>query len=261
MNIVDIEGDHVPEYMDRGSWGDDSSLMDELGNVVWHAGTDTGTDDMAMGDVNGDGKPEFAVGYNGAGGVRVLDLWGKEIWRIPSGNVWHVEMVDTNGDGKDEIIHSGHGLNILDGQGNIISEYPNAPSDGGVYFSHFAVVHWPDSSGALRIIQNGEGVVWIVNLDGSIEKELDAPERARVGQTYATLVLLKSGQPEYLAVLVDYNTWDVAVLYVYDNTGKLVYDEVLPWSAPTVAAVKLGSDDTETLMVGSGSTVWKYEVK
>jgi hypothetical protein len=262
MNIVDINCDNVPEYMDRGAWVNPASLMDESGKVLWMVPDGFDTDDMAMGDVNGDEQPEFVVGYNGGTGVRLLDVSGKEIWKLPSGNVWHVDMVDINGDGKDEIIHSGQGLNILDGQSKVIFQQPNPKKDQeGIYFSHFDVVNWPDSSSTPHIIQNGEGMIWIVNLDGSIAKKLDAPERARVGETFATLVRLNPSQPEYLAVLVDYNIWDVAVLYVYDNTGKLLYDEVFPSSAPALTAAKLGDDDTETLLVGSGATVWMYVMK
>jgi len=130
-----------------------------------------------------------------------------------------------------------------------------------VYMSHFDVVNWPDAAGKVCVVQCGEGAIWLLNLDGSVEKKLDAPASVVLGDTYAALVCLNTGQADYLAVLVNHDIWNVAVLYVYDNTGKLVYDEVLPWSAPALAAVKLGSDDTETLMVGSGTTVWKYEVK
>jgi len=38
-------------------------------------------DDMAAGDLDGDGVPEFVAGYNGGGGVRLFDASGKSRWR------------------------------------------------------------------------------------------------------------------------------------------------------------------------------------
>ena len=65
-----------------------------------HIAPDTGVlsvDDTAAGDVDGDGRLEFVVGFNGGGGVRLLDSTEKMRWRKPDGNVWHVEIADLKG--------------------------------------------------------------------------------------------------------------------------------------------------------------------
>jgi hypothetical protein len=95
----------VWEFLDRGGHGwSDASLYGKDGHLLWAYGGMPGVDDMAAGDLDGDGQPEFVVGFNGAGGLRCLDDTAHEQWRKMGGNIWHVEIVDMDGDGKPEII-------------------------------------------------------------------------------------------------------------------------------------------------------------
>jgi hypothetical protein len=74
---------------------------------------------VAYGDLDADGTMEFVVAWNGGGGVQLRNRAGEIIWKRRDANVWHVEIVDTDNDGKAEIVHSnasGH-LVIRDQQG------------------------------------------------------------------------------------------------------------------------------------------------
>lgn len=106
VNIIDLEGDGVCEFMNRGSWCSDAAVLNHDGSVRWSYGGSDGVDDMSAGDMNGDGKLEFAVGFNGGGGLHLVSTDGKKIWREDDGNVWHVEIVDANKDGKPDVVHS-----------------------------------------------------------------------------------------------------------------------------------------------------------
>jgi len=96
-----------PSYIDRGGGGwQPGAFIDENGRLVWQPEIDSAMDDLTAGDLDGDGGLEFVVGYNGRGGVRCYDITGRPRWRKDDGNVWHVEIVDTDGDGQAEIVHS-----------------------------------------------------------------------------------------------------------------------------------------------------------
>ncbi len=61
-------------------------------------------------------------------------------WQQPDGNVWHVEIVDTKGDGNLQIVHSNAGgqITIRDQDGKVLRQ-----SKPGNYFSSFSVCRWP----------------------------------------------------------------------------------------------------------------------
>jgi hypothetical protein len=71
--------DGRPRYLDRGGGGwQPGALIGADGDCLWRPGTGLGAmDDLAAGDLDGDGVPEFAVGYNGGDGVSLLDATGK----------------------------------------------------------------------------------------------------------------------------------------------------------------------------------------
>ncbi|MBV9469547.1 MAG: hypothetical protein JO316_10685 [Abitibacteriaceae bacterium] len=57
---------------------------------------------------------------------------------------------------------------------------------------------------------------------------------------------------------MEYEIWQRSVLYLYDPTGTLVYEEVLPEAGAAVKAVALNNASTETLLVGGVNQVWQY---
>jgi len=133
-------------------------------------------DDMAAEDVDGDGELEFAVGFNGGGGVHLVEADGREAWHRPDGNVWHVEMVDADGDGRPEIVHSNAGgeMKIRNAQGDVMRQ-DRPPA----YFSAFSLCRWPN--GKRHVLFSEEDTIWLLGLDGAAVAEVDAPECGRLG--------------------------------------------------------------------------------
>ena len=152
-HFVDVMGNSVWEFLNRGGhgWGD-ASLLDDRGNVVWTYGGMPGVDDMAAGDVDGDGILDFVVGFNGSGGVRRLDRNGKLIWQQPGGNVWHVEVVDTDHDGKPEVLHSdaSGAIAVRGADGHLLRQIRP-----GAYCAYFSICH---CVGALRARRNQDDI-------------------------------------------------------------------------------------------------------
>lgn len=116
-------------YLTRDeSWAVPATLSDKEGQVRWRSKSWPGIDDSVSGDVNGDGKLSVVIGFNGGGGLLLLDGQGKELWKKEESNVWHVETLDTNGDGREEILHSNAKGELLvrNGNGDVIARYlPN----------------------------------------------------------------------------------------------------------------------------------------
>jgi hypothetical protein len=256
VNIIDVEGDGVCEFMNRGSWSCDASLLNHDGTVRWSYGGSDGVDDMAAGDMNGDGKLEFVVGFNGGGGVHLVSTDGKKIWREDDGNVWHVEIVDANKDGKPDVVHSNAAgqITVRDDTGKVQSA--KSPAE---YFSNFSLSHWPGRSDSQHALLAGSGTIWLFGFDGSTAAKLSAPKCNDLWDAYGVPVKLRSNAKAYFAVIVDSARDGGSVLYLYDPRESLVYQEILP-SGSCVAAIP-GRAGTDRLFVGGNGIVWSYTAK
>ncbi len=211
---------------------------------------------MAAGDVDGDGQIEYVVGYNGGGGVHLLESSGRRSWQQSDGNVWHVEVVDTNNDGSLEIVHSNAGgqITVRDAMGRVTSVAKPRP-----YFSDFSLCRWPAKDAPQRLLLSGDDQIWLLDFNGNTVAQFDAPHCASLGAAHGTLVQLSEDQPAYLAVVVDFQNWNRSSLYVYDGKGVLVYQEIIGESCASVAAVPK-SGETEILLIGGTGSVWEYSL-
>ena len=123
---IDATGDYAYVTRDE-SWATHATLFDKEGQVKWRyaGGFLAGVDDSVSGDIYGDGKLSLVIGLNGGGGLVLINREGKTVWKKKEGNVWHVETLDTNGDGRDEILHSNAPGQLLvrNANGDVIAEY------------------------------------------------------------------------------------------------------------------------------------------
>ena len=275
VQVIDIERDGTCEYLARGGI-DGAAVFDHQGKRLWSYGKftkeKTSIDDLAVGDINGDGVSEFIAAWNG---LELFDRHGSKGWMQPwERSVHQVEVVDVDGDRKNEIIHSsGTGLVIREGQGEIVKEV-----EMPFYLGQFQLCAMPGKEERLHILAFAEDNVWLIDFDGNVVNKFAAPlgrfknPRKASNDDYDILfgetsvykaqgvwVKLKEAQPSFLAVVTEFAAIDRSVLYIYSNEGKLVYQEVLPEQCSSIAVLSLEEGrDAQELLVGGSETVWRY---
>ncbi|MFQ5664338.1 MAG: FG-GAP repeat domain-containing protein [Terriglobia bacterium] len=252
--LVDLEGDGTSEFLSRGSWVSKVILFDSDGKPRWTYESPVGVDDAAAGDVDGDGQAEIAVGFNGDGGVHLLDMNGQKLWDEPDGNVWHVEIADVDGDGRGEILHSnarGH-LRIRDATGSVVREYDLEP-----YLADFSLTRWGEDLEPKHLVTTDDQTIYVIDFEGNIVAELEAPESIDTADVYGTSVRFRESV-RYYAALLSYTYMRRSILYLYDPEGQLFYHELL--DAGCAALLALPSGRAESLLVGCEGKVWRYSL-
>jgi len=261
IEMIDVNQDGECEFMNRGGGWQKVSLFGHQGNKLWsYSPSGDAPNNMTVGDIDGDGILEFVVGFNGGGGIHLLDKNGKKKWRQPDANVWVVELVDINGDGSLEIVHSNAAgkITVRNRQGKIINQ--TKPS---TYFSEFSLCRWPTLRDRKYIlIYDEDEAIKILDFDGKTKKQFNAPGVVWNRGTWGMPARLKRDSPEYFAVIVQLRErWHRSILYVYDSTGSLVFQEIIAETCESVAVLPSDKPGEEILLVGGEGKVWQYKVQ
>lgn len=232
------------------------SLLDLEGNVLWSYKRDSlgiVADDTAAGELGPTHTKAFVVGMNGDGGIRLLTPEGKEVWRKPDGNVWHVEIAALDEKSGNVIVQSNAAgeLTLRDESGNVISR--TSPE---VYLSDFSLTSWHDNQ-RNKMIAAKEGTFYILSMNGKTVAQLPAPEsKTDTAEAKGTPVHFAEGAPFY-AGIVRYKQWARTLLYIYDNQNHIVYDEVIDHECGALQTI-VEPNGSESLLLGCDGAVVKY---
>lgn len=258
---VDARGDYGFLTRDQ-SWATDVIFFDKTGQERWSypGGFLNGIDDSVMGDLGGDGKSKVVVGFNGNGGLVVLDGEGKKVWKKGEGNVWHVETLDTKGDGRKQILHTNAEGQLLvrDASGEVIAHYLS-----NHYVSHFALTRWGNELQPSHILvptkESGveccKHVFLVLDEEGRIVAHLDAPLGDLMRETKGTPVHYAKNI-EYYSVLQSGKFVKRSMLSLYDHEGKIAYQEIL--GDDCIGIATLPGELGDRLLVGCSGKVWEY---
>jgi hypothetical protein len=256
---IDSSGNYG--YLTRDeSWACPVTFFDREGRVTWRSGgASQGVDDSVSGDVGGDGQLSVAVGFNGSSGVSLLDGQGRTQWTKEDANVWHVEMLDINGDRHDKILHSNAKGQLLvrNENGEVIAHY--LPD---YYVSHFSLARWGDETRPTHIVvpvsrlRQGccESGLVVLDAKGKPVVELDSPMGNLFTSTNATTVRFGRKGPGYFAVLSSRSQRSMLILYGEDR--KAAYQEIIGEACQSLADLPV--PDGERLLVGCTGEVWEF---
>jgi len=256
--LVQSKDGEVPLFLHRGSWVAKLHLFDENGGVRWDFGTFwvSGIDYAAAGDLYGNGKLEFVVGLNGAGGIYLLDENGREIWKKSGANVWHVEIASAEPGAEGRVVNSdaGGALTIRDPEGNVLQTFRPVQ-----YVTSFGLARWANEPKARHLMVPDKDAIVFLDLNGQETARLEAPGCTTMPHEILGVSICFSLRDCYQATLVNYKVWNRAVLYLDDLNGKLVYKEVFVRQCESLGTIPVAlHKNAGNLLAGCGDEVFEY---
>jgi hypothetical protein len=251
---IDVDGDGNLEYMDRGGGWSPVKLLDADGRLLWAFPKKdqnvNAANQMAAGDLDGDGVLDFVVGMNAGSGIYALAKDGSVKWHHDASNVFAVEIVDLNGDGHPEVVHvDGQHVVIRDAQGTEMRRFQFP-------VSALRPLVWKLDAERPLIVGRKEGQLHWFDPFGN---PVSSVTLARGRGTRLVAPVRLGGQLHYAAANYVPYAYETGYLYLYDARGRMLHEEVFTGRVNALAALPDPKrPDSEILLVGVGAQVIEY---
>lgn len=246
------------------SYSSPPAIYDINGNQLWKYDINGQFMGMASGNVNIDKEVEFIIASKSwsskgvrsnefKGKLELLDSKGILIWKINVPEIWHVEMLDIDGDNISEIIYSDYDgkLTVLNGNGSFKLQYSN------LIGRNFSIIKWPHKNSPDRFLVAKSNRILIYDLNGVVLAVLKAPGAHQYDISGISVELTK-GKVYFASIVKSKSSSMLAQLYIYNDLGSLIYHEKFSALAPVLFSNSVGLVDE--LLVGGVSSVWRYKI-
>jgi|GEM_PF-1691201 len=260
----DIDGDGLEEIVVGG----DSTVYPNLyvlgndGKIIWkiRAGAYE-VNDVAVGDTNGDGRMEIAVGtvakhgiYYTPSRVYMYDSKGNKMWEklIPRG-VATIKLADIEGDGKMEVlVGSLHYFKVIDHQGNSLTDFETRG------YIRDILVGDIDLDGVNEILL-GSNDLYVIDSEGNSKWENPAGT-----DVINDIEILDLNSDDYPEILVASDG-----LYIIDYNGDTIWQYSTEKTVKDIHVCDLDGDSFPELAAGSldnyvydfTSTIYQTRIK
>lgn len=213
----------------RTGYGEDSeaATFDLSGKQLWKFTGAAEYAQLAVGDLDQDGQPEYAIEYSvddDESTLLILDSQGKERSRLKTASIWGMRIAERVLDGKPALvtIEGGERLVFRSERGHVALEqsYPNL--DGNL-----CVVDGYGEPEQQCVLISEPGQLRLVDDTGAAILNLTAPELDYSDLISSALVSFAADSPPLLAVIAPTMDYEPTCLYLYTLDGTLTYFEVL----------------------------------
>jgi hypothetical protein len=239
VSFGDVDGDGVSEFI--VSWGFEPwkglELLDRHGNSRWRREEEFLPGEMAVVDVNGDGK------------VELVEEDGKRL-----------KIRDSEGQVKSELtapVYLSH-ISLCPQPNNQGPPRELAVGDGSLWLIDLDRENYTRYDAPLSMIQlEKPRVVTGPGLSDEMTFNTEDVYRAK-----GVMAELEKGRPKYLAVIANFAVIDRSLFYLYDAQGKLIYEEILPEECDAIAILPPeNSSGPDEVLVSGQKTIWRYSMR
>ncbi|KAF0245981.1 MAG: hypothetical protein FD180_1124 [Planctomycetota bacterium] len=253
---VDVEGDGRYGFMDR-ECGLSATVLSSEAALLWSfppkddADYDRNPNQMAAGDLDGDGDLEFVVGAGG--GIYAFDKAGSMIWQADASLVFAVEIADLDEDGKLEVVHldEPNKIVIRDGKGEEIRRFDRPAG------LHGDPLLWRNEKGGYLAIGNRGDVMHVLDLSGKEITTLElSPEH---GYFNSVRPMRIEGRTCYAASTKLSYCPGIGYLYLFDERGTIIHEEVFKGRVDSMLTFpEPGRTNSDILLIGVETQVIEY---
>lgn len=268
VTVYNDQGNIIWNYGKRdvevsGIWIKDKDVNAEKEKYVLRA---------AAGDLDNDGIVEFVVSQNNDG-IRAFKYDGAEIWFQADKFAYNRFLIVDFENNLNQLLEYGSNSKIRDKSGNVIKSFRGS--------ENYLISNQPDGNKQIQFVDLNDNKLIVKNANGEnilqaeaplSEIKLDVPRKIEIPFDSENSYIddsenvyhpksvwfnLQKGKPQYLAVIGKFIGLPRSQFYVYDEKGNLVYQEILPENAETIAVLP-NQDGMDNILIAGKDTIWKF---